>query len=97
MRRMILYVAVAAAGFGIYLLVSGADAGAPGGAHAAMSLPATYAGWSIGLVMGLLIGWAGRIDWRTLPLRAAFWLRLQRRRLWLVMLGGALATFLLLF
>jgi hypothetical protein len=37
------------------------------------------------------------VDWSNLPARVVLWVRLQRRRLWLAVLGSVFASILLLF
>ena len=49
------------------------------------------------LIMGLTLAWLASVDWSDLPTRIAGWFRLQRRRLFLVTLGGIFASILLLF
>jgi hypothetical protein len=56
-----------------------------------------YGGWALGLMMGLMLAWLAGVDWTNLPARVVCWIRLQRRRLWLAMLGGVFAGILLLF
>ncbi len=51
----------------------------------------------MGLLMGLVLAWLATIDWRDLPERLGAWLRLQRRRLALLVIGGLCASVLLLF
>jgi hypothetical protein len=96
MHRFFGLLALSAAALGVWLLFAGPDPEmAMRGSRA--SAPNAYAGWAIGLLMGLTLAWAAKIDWRNWPARAAVWLRLQRRRLWLIMFGGACASVLLLF
>jgi len=99
MHRIFALMALSAAGFGVWVLFSSPDpgaleattrstAGVPGGA---------YTGWALGLLMGLVLAWLATVDWRDLPARAGGWLRLQRRRLALIIIGGLCASVLLLF
>jgi len=99
MHRFFAYLALGAAGLGLWLLFSAPDRtdaialqlqGVGGGYG-------TYPGWAMGLVMGLLLAWLAGIEWRDLPARAGAWVRLQRRRLGLIVLGGLFASILLLF
>ena len=99
MGRLYAYLAIGAAGLGFILLLSGADAdpSRAGAAHAFLTQPVTYGGWSIGLIMGLALAWVGRFDWRSLPERMALWLRIMRRRLWWMVCGGLFVSVLLFF
>jgi len=95
MHRLFGLLAVMAAALGLYLLF---PAGEPRGADKALeSMPVAYSGWALGLVMGLVLAWLASVDWSTLPLRVITWVRVQRRRLWLALLGGICAGILLLF
>jgi hypothetical protein len=47
--------------------------------------------------MGLTLAWLAGVDWSNLPARVILWVRLQRRRLWLAVLGSVFASILLLF
>ena len=47
--------------------------------------------------MGLALAWLAGVDWSNLPARVVTWVRLQRRRLWLAVLGSVFASILLLF
>jgi hypothetical protein len=99
MGRLVAYLAVAAAGLGVILLLSGADAetAAPSAVHAFLTQPITYGGWVVGLLMGLALAWLRGFDWRSLPERLALWMRLFRRRLWWMICGGVFASVLLFF
>jgi hypothetical protein len=44
-----------------------------------------------------MLAWLASVDWSTLPGRVINWVRVQRRRLWLAILGGICAGILLLF
>jgi hypothetical protein len=97
MHRFFGLLALAAAAFGLYVLL-GPDAGPTGaGASAMEHAPVAYGGWALGLIMGLMLAWLAGVDWTDLPTRLADWFRLQRRRLWLATLGGIFASILLLF
>jgi hypothetical protein len=97
MHRFFGLLALAAASLGLYLLF-GPEVGPTGtGAHALEGAPVGYGGWALGLMMGLMLAWLAGVDWTTLPVRVVGWVRLQRRRLWLAMLGGVFAGILLLF
>jgi hypothetical protein len=96
MHRLFGLMAVMAAALGLYLLFG--PAGEPRGAEKALeSVPVAYSGWALGLVMGLMLAWLASVDWSTLPGRVINWVRVQRRRLWLAILGGICAGILLLF
>lgn len=97
MHRFFGLLALAAAGFGLYLLF-GPD-GEPVGSsvQASARAPVAYSGWALGLVMGLALAWLAGVDWANMPARTVTWVRLQRRRLWLAVLGGVFAGILLLF
>jgi hypothetical protein len=99
MGRLIAYLAIAAAGMGFILLLSGADAetSRASAAHGFLTQPVTYGAWSVGLFMGLALAWLGRFDWRSLPERLALWARVLRRRLWWMICGGVCAGVLLFF
>jgi hypothetical protein len=96
MHRIFGLLALMAAGLGLYLLF-GPDAEPRGAGTYALNAPITYSGWALGLVMGLTLAWLAGVDWSNLPARAVMWVRLQRRRLWLTVLGGVFASILLLF
>jgi hypothetical protein len=99
MRRLFGLLAMMAAVFGLYLLF-GPDAEPRGAGGAGGSLdpaPVAYSGWALGLLMGLALAWLAGVDWSTLPMRVITWVRRQRRRLWLVLLGGLCAGILVLF
>jgi hypothetical protein len=99
MHRIFAVLALATAGFGVWVLVGGPQPGALG--RGADSVPAIGTGttsmWAIGLLMGLVIAWVALVDWKNFPERFGDWLRLQRRRLALLLIGGACASVLLLF
>jgi hypothetical protein len=89
---------IAGAGLAVLLLLSepAPDVG-HAGTQSPLGMPATYGGWAIGLAMGVSLAWLARVDWREFPARLADWVRLQRRRVGWVMVGGLLAGILLLF
>lgn len=97
MHRIFAVVALATAGFGVWVLLGGPQPGALGRGADALSSSGTYSMWAIGLLMGLLIAWFAVVDWKSFPERCGDWLRLQRRRLALLLIGGACASVLLLF
>jgi len=94
MHRIFGLLALAAAGLGVWVLFGPTDQ--PANATLAAP-PAGYGGWALGLLMGLAIALLASIDWRDFPARFGQWLRLQRRRLGLIVLGGLCAGVLLLF
>lgn len=98
MHRIFGLLALAAAGFGAWVLFTGADPATPDATAGALSgSPGVYSGWAMGLLMGLVLAWLATRDWRDLPERLGGWLRLQRRRLALLVIGGLCASILLLF
>lgn len=98
MHRVFGFLALAAAAFGVWVLFSAPepDAYSAAAARSASGGPG-YVSWAIGLMMGLTLAWLATIDWRNFPARFSFWLRLQRRRLGLIIIGGLCAGVLLLF
>ena len=79
-------------------LLFGPDAGPrDSGLQSLQSAPFAYGGWAVGLVMGLTLAWLAGVDWSNLPARVGLWVRIQRRRLWLAVLGSVFASILLLF
>jgi hypothetical protein len=97
MHRIFAVIALASAVFGVWVLVGGPEPSHFGRGAENLPSPGTYSVWAIGLLMGLLIACAALIDWRSFPERFSDWLRLQRRRLALLLIGGACASVLLLF
>ena len=98
MHRLFGLLALAAAGFGAWVLFTSPDPAAlDATAHAGSETRGVTGGWAMGLLMGLVLAWLATIDWRDLPQRLGAWLRLQRRRLTLIVIGGLCASVLLLF
>lgn len=98
MHRIFGLLALAAAGFGAWVLFTSPDpASLSGTARAGAESSTVYSGWAIGLLMGLVLAWLAAIDWRGMSERSGNWLRLQRRRLALMVLGGLCVSVLLLF
>ena len=97
MHRLFGLLAVMAAGLGLFLLFGPDGDARPGGVSGLESAPVAYSGWALGLVMGLALAWLAGVDWSNLPMRVVTWVRLQRRRLWLAVLGSVFAGILLLF
>ena len=97
LHRLFGLLALAAAGYGAWVLFSSPDPAALDRTARAASDTTVYSGWAMGLLMGLVLAWLATIDWRDLPERLGAWLRLQRRRLALLVIGGLCASVLLLF
>ena len=98
MHRLFGLLALAAAGYGAWVLFSSPDPAALDATVRVGSEPRRVTGgWAMGLLMGLVLAWLATIDWRDLPERLGAWLRLQRRRLALLVIGGLCASVLLLF
>lgn len=98
MHRIFGLLALTAAGLGLWVLFGGMDT-APfnrGARAVSEAAPTGYSDWAMGLLMGLVLAWLATINWRGLPERLGLWLRLQRRRLGLIILGGLFAGILLL-
>ena len=92
MHRLLGLLALMAAGLGLYLLF-----GPEAEPRASGMGTIAYSGWALGLVMGLALAWLAGVDWSNLPARVVTWVRTQRRRLWLAVLGSVFASILLLF
>ena len=97
MHRWFGLLALMAAGLGLYLLFGLDSEPKTAGMQPLQSAPVAYSGWALGLVMGLALAWLAGVDWSNLPARVVMWVRLQRRRLWLAVLGSIFASILLLF
>jgi hypothetical protein len=94
MHRIFGPLALAAAALGLWVLIAGPAADPLGGGPRALSeTPVAYSAWAWGLLMGLLLSWLATKDWSQFP----DWLKLQRKRLGLLILGGLFASVLLLF
>jgi len=94
MRRMFGLLALAATSLGLWVLFAGPGTEPPGsGGRALSEAPIATTAWAVGLLTGLTLAWLAAKDWRGLPV----WLRLQRGRLALLILGGLLASVLFLF
>lgn len=99
MSRLVVYLAILAAGIGVVLLLPSGDseqAGEVARAVMANAVPAG-AGWVVGLAMGLTLSWLSRFDWHTIPARVAAWTRDMRHRIWWMACGGICAGVLLFF
>jgi hypothetical protein len=97
MHRFFGYLAFGAAGLGLWLLFASPHRTDIIAQQLDGSSAGTYFGWAAGLIMGLTLAWLAGVDWKDLPVRAGAWVRLQRRRVGLVVLGGLFASILLLF
>jgi hypothetical protein len=97
MQRVFGVLALLAGALGLSVLVAGPGVdtlgGLGGGGRALSEAPVAYSGWAVGVLMGLALAWLAAVDWGKLPQ----WLRLQRRRVGLLVLGGLLASLLLLW
>lgn len=97
MHRIFLVLALAAAAFGVWVLFTSPDPVSfdrtAQGADGALR----YSEWALGLLMGLALAWLASVNWRDFPQRFGAWLKLQRRRVALLIIGGACASVLLLF
>jgi uncharacterized membrane protein len=85
MRHTFAFLALAAAAAALWTLF----VGKPG----LSEVPSTYSAWIVGVLMGMGLAWLANPDWR----KAKSWLRLQRRRLAVLILVGLLASVVLLF
>lgn len=93
MHRIFGPLALAAGALALWVLIAGPGIEPIGGGTRVLSeAPVAYNAWAIGLLMGLLLAWLGTKDWGQFP----DWLRLQRRRAGLLILGGLFASVLLL-
>ncbi len=95
MHRIFGLLALSAAAFGLWVLFAPADTGEH--VQGFTGAPQGYSAWALGLLMGLALALLASVDWRGFPMRFGLWMRLQRRRLGLIILGGLCAGVLLLF
>jgi hypothetical protein len=94
MHRIFGPLALAAAALALWVLIVGPAADPFGGTPRVLSeAPVAYTAWAWGLLTGLVLGWLAMKDWGRFP----EWLRLQRRRAGLLILGGLFASVFLLF
>jgi len=94
LHRVFRPLALVAAALGLWVLFVGPSVDPFGGGQRVLSEePVAYTAWAWGLLMGLLLASLATRDWGQLP----DWLKLQRKRLGLVLLGGLFASLLLLF
>ncbi len=92
MHRLFGLLALAVAALALWALLAGpATAPSSGGKERLLEVPSTYGAWIVGVLMGMALAWLANPDWR----KARSWLRLQRRRLAVLVLVGLLASLLL--
>jgi len=90
MHRLFAFVALASAGVALSVLLAGPALGPLSGGRL-QETPSHYRAWAAGVLMGLALAWLARLDWRKIE----GWWGLQRRRLGLLAVGGALAALVL--
>jgi hypothetical protein len=94
MQHVFRPLALVAAALGLWVLIAGPDVSPLGGTPRVLSeQPVAYTAWAWGLLMGLALAGLATRDWGKFPQ----WLRQQSTRGGLVILGGILASVLLLF
>ena len=94
LQRVFAPLALAAAALGLWVLFVGPSADPFGGSPRTLSEePVAYTAWAWGLLMGLALASLATKDWGRFPA----WLKLQRKRAGLLILGGLFASLLLLF
>jgi hypothetical protein len=94
LQRIFGPLALVAAALGLWVLIVGPAADPLGGSPRALSeAPAAYSAWAWGLLTGLTLGSLAMKDWGQFPA----WLKLQRKRVGLMALGGLLASLFFLF
>jgi hypothetical protein len=94
LQRVFGPLALAAAALGLWVLFAGPSSDPFGGSPRVLSeAPVAYSAWAWGLLMGLLLAWLAAKDWGQFP----DWMKVQRKRLGLIILGGLFASVLLLF
>ena len=97
MHRIFLILALGAACFGVWVLFTSPDPATIEGVMAATEPGWKHTEWAVGLLMGMVMAWLASVNWRGFPERLGGWIKLQRRRLALLIIGGACAGVLLLF
>jgi hypothetical protein len=85
MRHLFAFLALAGAALALWTVLVGKQG--------ASEVPPAYSAWIVGVLMGMALAWLANPDWR----KAKSWLRLQRRRLAVLILVGLLASVVLLF
>jgi hypothetical protein len=94
LHRVFRPLALVAAALGLWVLFVGPSVDPFGGGQRVLSEePVAYTAWAWGLLMGLTLASLAARDWG----QFTDWLKLQRKRLGLVLLGGLFASLLLLF
>ncbi len=94
MHRIFGLLALAAAALGLWVLFVGPSVNPFGGGQRTLSEePVVYTAWAWGLLTGLTLAWLAAKDWGRFP----EWLKLQRKRAGLVLLGGLFASLFFLF
>jgi hypothetical protein len=89
MHRIFGLLALAAAALALWVLFIGPSVNPLGGGQRALSEePVAYTAWAWGLLTGLTLAWLAANDWGRFP----GWLKLQRKRAGLVLLGGLFAS-----
>ena len=89
LQRVFGPLALAAAALGLWVLFVGPSVDPLGGGQRVLSEePVAYTAWAWGLLTGLMLAWLGAKDWGHFPA----WLKLQRKRAGLVLLGGLFAS-----
>ena len=58
---------------------------------------AAKSAWVAGVITGITIAWIARIPWTELPLRMAYWAKVQSRRLWWMTVGIACVSVLMIY
>ncbi len=53
--------------------------------------------WLAGVITGVLIAWIARIPWAEIPLRMAYWAKVQSRRLWWMTVGIVCVSVLMVY
>ena len=53
--------------------------------------------WLAGVITGILVAWIARIPWSEIPLRMAYWAKVQSRRLWWMTVGIACVGVLMVY
>jgi hypothetical protein len=94
LQRVFGPLALIAAALGLWVLFVGPSVDPFGGGKRILSEePTAYTAWAWGLLTGLALAWLAAKDWGQFP----EWLKLQRKRAGLVLLGGLFASLLLFF
>jgi hypothetical protein len=95
MHRLFGLLALIAGALGVWAFLSGPVFDPPGGGDRSRlpDVPSIFRAWVVGVLMGMALAWLANPDWR----KVRSWMRLQRRRLSVLILAGLLASLLLLF